>query len=172
MNRKKEPLYRKENKLALHYRGDIGGDYRHSRNTKKNKESDQMKSSMGGKKQRGVDYTPLFKFLLSKVGKKWDEVYSGTVSRLDQEDPIFWMVYVNDPHNDFHHRNGEMNGSFIAGERSIYSKLVVDENGVLQYVNPNLSVNDFHKTCNCCTPTFNGKVINNPWINPYDKNGE
>jgi len=26
MNRKKEPLYRKENKLALHYRGDTGGN--------------------------------------------------------------------------------------------------------------------------------------------------
>lgn len=171
MNRKKNPLFRKENKLALHYRGDTGGEYRHSRNSKKNEGSDKMKSSMGGKKLRGVDYTPLFKFLLSKVGKKWDAVYSEAISRLDREEPIFWMVYVNDPHKDPRHTEGEMNDSFRAGESSYYSKLMVDGNGILQYVNPNLSVNDFNKTCDCCTHTFNGKVINRPYINP-NKNGE
>jgi hypothetical protein len=167
MNRVKEPLYRKENKLAIGYRGDIGGDFRHTRNTKKFKRSDNHLSGMGGNKQRGVDYTPLFRFLLSKVGEKWDAVYSEAVSRLDREDPIFWMVYTEDPVVDFHHPDQEMKESFRAGESSMYSKLMVDENGILQYVNPNLTINDFHKTCHCCTHTFNGKVINNPWINAY-----
>ena len=172
MNRKKDPLYRKENKLALHYRGDTGGEYRHSRNTKRNKESDEIRSSMKGKKQRGRDYTPLFRFLLSKVGKKWDEVYSEAVSRLDREDPIFWMVYLEEPAHDIHHPEGKMNGSFRAGESSYYSKLRVDENGILQYVNPDLTINDFVKSCDCCTHTFNGKIINRPWIIKQEENGK
>jgi len=37
MNRDKKPLWRKENKLALHYRGNTGGEFRHSRYTKGDK---------------------------------------------------------------------------------------------------------------------------------------
>lgn len=146
MKRDKKPLWRKENKIALHYRGDTGGEFRHSRHTKKD-----TKRGMGGKKQRGVDYTPLFKFLLSKVGQNWDSVYSEAISRLDKKDPIFWMVYTN--------LNAEMKDSFRAGESSQYSCLFVDDNNILQLVNPNLSINDFKPSCHCCTHTFNGKVI-------------
>lgn len=145
MNRDKKPLWRKENKLALHYRGNTGGEFRHSRHTKGDK-----KSGMGGKKQRGVDYTPLFKFLLSKVGQNWDSVYSEAISRLDKKEPINWMVYTN--------LNAQMKDSFRAGD-SQYSCLFVDDNGILQLVNPNLSINDFKPSCTCCTHTFNGKVI-------------
>ena len=42
--------------------------------------------------RHGYDYTPLFKFLLSRAGKNWDDVYSEAISRLDQEEPIWWMV--------------------------------------------------------------------------------
>ena len=51
---------------------------------------------MHGKQQRGLDYTPLFKFLLKKVGSNWDDVYSEAVSRLDRPDPIFWLVAINE----------------------------------------------------------------------------
>jgi hypothetical protein len=119
MNRDKKPLWRKENKLALHYRGNTGGEFRHSRHTKGDK-----KEGMGGKKQRGVDYTPLFKFLLSKVGQNWDSVYSEAISRLDKKEPISWMVYTNP--------NAEMKDSFRAGD-SNYSCLFVDDNGHYKY---------------------------------------
>jgi len=51
-----------------------------------------QRESMHGRQQRGLDYTPLFFFLLSKIGQHWDEVYSEAISRLDRPDPIFWMV--------------------------------------------------------------------------------
>jgi hypothetical protein len=111
MNRDKKPLWRKENKLALHYRGNTGGEFRYSRHTKGDK-----KEGMGGKKQRGVDYTPLFKFLLSKVGQNWDSVYSEAISRL--------------------------------GESSNYSCLFVDDNGILQLVDPDarkLKLNNYYE---------------------------
>ena len=74
MNKPKGKLYRKENKKALNYHGDKGGDFRHSRNTKAMKQFEGGSMSIKKDVQRGVDYTPLFKFLLSKVGKVWDHV--------------------------------------------------------------------------------------------------
>lgn len=153
----KAPLYRKENKRAVHYRGDIGGEYRYSRNTKKQKEGEFTHQGMKQGKQRGLDYTPLFKFLLSKVGKNWDEIHSEAVSRLDKEDPIFIMVAIKDE---------DKKGSFRYGESTYYSGLFVDENHILQKVKPELSINDFYPKCTCCTHTFNGIVVTNKYINP------
>ena len=89
----KKPLYRKVNTRARGVRHRFGGDYRHVRNTKR-AESDR--GSMHGKKQRGLDYTPLFRFLLSKVGQPWDDVSSEAVARLDKPEPIFWLVALHE----------------------------------------------------------------------------
>lgn len=150
---KKQPLYRKENTLARNVHHDFGSDYRYERNTKKTKENDEFgvtKSSMHGKVKRGLDYTPLFKFLLSKIGKDWNKTYSEAKSRLDKEEPIFWMVATNDADKKDYVR---------IGDSSYYSGLYVDEQGLLQKVNPDF--NDAQKiiTCNCCTFSFNGKVL-------------
>ncbi|WP_235213420.1 hypothetical protein [Amycolatopsis sp. MJM2582] len=47
--------------------------------------------------RRGLDYTPLFRFLLGKVGADWDEVYNEAAARLDSPDPIHWLV-ARQPH--------------------------------------------------------------------------
>jgi len=144
----KSPLYRKVNTLArgVHHR--IGGSYRHERNTKKELRSDASRTSMHGKVKRGLDYTPLFRFLLSRVGVEWDQVYSEAVSRLDQSAPIFWLVALHE-----HERE-----DFVCiGESSYYSGLYVDANGRLQKVNPAIGPDSLLPHCKCCTHTFNGQ---------------
>jgi hypothetical protein len=153
----KEPLYRKVNTTARGVRHDFGGDYRHDRNTKAEKNSEKTRGSMGAKVNRGLDYTPLFRFLLSKVGKNWTEVHKEAISRLDHEDPIYWMVAINEE---------DKQEDFRAGESSYYSGLYVDENNILQKVNPELGPESLQPYCGCCTWTFNGKVTPNKYKEP------
>ena len=151
-NQNKEPLFRKENTLARGVRHGFGCDFRHDRNTKAMKEEQGSRTSMHGKMQRGYDYTPLFRFLLSKVGKPWDSVYSEAVSRLDKTEPIFWMVAQ---------RANDRKAFFRAGENSYYSGLYVDDHGLLQKVNPEYTQEMITACCFCCTHTFNGDVMSN-----------
>ena len=70
----KKPLYRKANTKAKGYRYNVGKEgskFKYTRHSKKDNRENVF-GSMSGKK-RGLDYTPLYMFLLSKVGKKWDE---------------------------------------------------------------------------------------------------
>lgn len=149
MNRQKEPLYRKHNKLATHFhlsRSSAGGNFRHQRNTKEMTtfEGSHMpvKSS-----QIGYDYTPLYKFLLSRVGKNWDEVFSEAVSRLNEQEPIFRMVDLRYEDKDFKHPIARL------GESTYYSRLTVKD-GILVKADPNAKAPD--KYCTCCTHSFNG----------------
>ena len=75
MKRETKPLYRKVNTRARGVRHDFGGDFKNSRN-KKRENPEVTKGSMHGKVERGLDYTPLFRFLLSKVGLAWETVFS------------------------------------------------------------------------------------------------
>lgn len=150
MNRsnQKEPLYRKVNTRARNVRHNFGGDFKYSRR-KKSETLEQIKGAMYGKKERGLDYTPLFRFLLSKVGSKWDEIYSEAKSRLDKTEPIFWLVALNE--ND--------RKDFVRlGEATFFSGLYVDNGDILQFSNPNFEVKDMKRYCSCCTHTFNGRV--------------
>ena len=149
MDKEKSKLYRKVNTKAIRARHNSGGDFKYSRN-KKRETLEQTKGKMFGKKERGLDYTPLFRFLLSKVGCKWDEVFSEAKSRLDKTEPIFWLVALNE------HERKDYVG---IGESSYYSGLFVDENGILQITNPNLKASDMKPFCSCCTHTFNGKIF-------------
>lgn len=117
-----------------------------------------MNKSMKRGVHRGLDYTPLFRFLLSKVGQEWDKVFSEAVTRLDTQEPIFWMVKIKDDPSD--RSNNE--DWFGTGEAR-YSKLFVDNNGILQKINPELKNEYFIPSCGC-THTFNGKVL----INKYN----
>lgn len=153
--KQKEPLYRKDNKTAYGFRGDKGGDYRHSRHTKATKQdklNEVSRQSIKSNVERGRDYTPLFRFLLSRVGENWDDVYSEAVSRLDKKDPIFWIVAL------FPEKQREM---VRVGESAYWSGLYVDEDNLLQIVNPHFTVDDLHPFCTCCTHTFNGVVVTN-----------
>lgn len=143
----KKPLFRKVNTLARGVRHNFGGEYRHERNTKAESSLDISRKSMHGRHCRGLDYTPLFKFLLSKVGSEWNQVFSEAVSRLDEREPVFWLVALHE---------SERKDVVRVGESSYYSGLYVDSSGLLKVVNPELSAAEMTPSCPCCTHTFNG----------------
>lgn len=90
MKKEKSKLYRKVNTRAFNVHHNFGGDFNNTRNHKR-ETLEQTKGKMFGKKERGLDYTPLYRFLLAKVGSNWDEVFSEAKSRLDKTEPIFIM---------------------------------------------------------------------------------
>ncbi|PKV62891.1 hypothetical protein [Pontibacter ramchanderi] len=148
MNRDKTPLFRKINTRARGVRHNFGGDFKNSRN-KKRETLEQTKGSMHGKKERGLDYTPLFRFLLSKVGNDWEDVLSEAKSRLDKPEPIYWVVALNE----------EDRKDFVrVGESTYVSGMFID-GGKLQLSNPELKAKDLAPFCDCCTHTLNGKVF-------------
>lgn len=154
---RKKPLYRKVNTRTRGVRHHTGGDYRHERNTRQEKrnEADEVsRGSMHGRTQRGLDYTPLFRFLLSKVGEDWQAVHAEAISRIDREEPIFWLVARNEDEEKPYVR---------VGESSYFSGLYVDENGKLAKVAPDLRNEDLRPSCACCTHTFNGV----PFVNRF-----
>jgi hypothetical protein len=148
---KKSPLFRKVNTTThgVHHR--FGGDFRDQRHVDT---SEVMRQGMHGRKRRGLDYTPLFRFLLSRVGCAWNDVYSEAVSRLDRPDPIFWLVAL---------RPQDEKDYVRVGESSYYSGLRVNENGILQTVNPMLDSGSLSPFCKCCTHTFNGVRFTRPF---------
>lgn len=161
MNKEKELLYRKIDRKSSyqnHYDHSKKVNYRWFRNTKKSKYLAKegvnfipMKSKKTTCITNGYDYTPLFHFLLSKIGHNWNDVYSEVVKRLNTTEPIFWMVSIN---------NNEEKGDFFRyGEGGYYNKLYIDDNGILQKVNPNLS--NITPLCDCHTHSFNGKEVGN-----------
>lgn len=98
--------------------------------------------------EKGWDYTPLFRYLISKVGCKWDEVYSEIISRLNNLEPIWYIVRPD---------NSEKNSYTRVGESTYFSTLYVDEEGLLQVVDKNINHTTLEPNCSCCTHTFNGK---------------
>lgn len=143
----KQLLYRKVNTTAhcVHHR--FGGDFRDERQRRSDPELDGGRRSMGGKVRRGLDYTPLFRFLLAKVGSDWDDVFSEAKSRLDRTDPIFWLVALRPEDEQEYVRTGES---------SYFSGLRVNAQGKLEIVNPALGPQSLEPKCACCTHTFNG----------------
>jgi len=149
---RKEPLYRRVNTRARGVHHNRGGEYRWSRG----RDDDRAgRGAMQKDVRRGLDYTPLFRFLLSRIGKDWDAVHSEAVSRLDRPDPIFWMVALTD----------DAKKPFVLmGESSYYSGLFVDADNRLAIVDPDLRVEHMKPSCACCTHTFNGV----PFVRKYD----
>lgn len=146
MNRPKQPLYRKLNKRAFNFHlCRPSTPFRDERNTKAMKSFEGYHRSIG-RTREGYDYTPLFKFLLSKVGQSWNDVFSEAVSRLDKQEPVFWMVDLNFKEGD--------EPLVRIGENTFYAKLkVVDD--ILLIADENVVP---AKYCDCCTHTFNGKA--------------
>ncbi|CNE48620.1 Uncharacterised protein [Yersinia similis] len=144
-------LYRRVNTTTRHRSNNPGAEYRWERYKQKaTDENMPQRASMHGKQKRGLDYSPLFMFLLTKVGQQWDEVYSHVVKRLDKPEPIFWMVALH---------SHEQRDYVRCGDTRFYHGLYVDDAGILQKVNPSLSAEDIPITCQCCTHTFNGVVV-------------
>lgn len=145
-NNQKEPLYRKVNTKARHVHHNFGGDFKNTRHTK-SETLEQTKGKMSSKKERGLDYTPLFRFLLSKIGSNWDDIYSEVKPRLDKKEPIFWMVALNE---------NDKKDYIVTDESTYYSGMYVDDENILQLSNPELKAEDLTHYCTCCTHTFNG----------------
>ncbi len=158
--RRVEPLYRKVNTLARGVRHQSGGEARWQRNTKAEKaetDAELTRGKMAQGVRRGLDYTPLFRFLLSKVGQDWDAVQAEAIARLDRPDPIYWLVA----------RTEEARQPVVwLGESSRYSGLCIDDQNRLQRVDPTLTINDLEPTCACCTHTFNGQRLTRPYRPP------
>lgn len=145
----KKPLYRKANRTARGARhSGKGGEYKWSRNAKADNQDALRQGSMRSNLRHGLDYSPLFKFLLSRVGQDWDETYREAVARLDQPDPIFWMVARSE---------SEERPRVRVGENAYFSGLYIDADNRLARVDPDLSLDDLEPSCACCTHTFNGE---------------
>lgn len=143
--KEKPPLYRKVNTTAHRVDHRLGRDFRDGRTSLAGSESTRL--PMHGKVQRGRDYTPLYRFLLSRVGQPWDETQAEALARLDRAEPIFHLVAL--------HEN-ERQGCVRVGESSYFSGLWVDETGLLQKVDPSLGPDSLTPGCDCCPHTFNG----------------
>ncbi|MDC6170129.1 hypothetical protein [Paucibacter sp. XJ19-41] len=147
MHKAKQPLYRKVNTTARGVHHNFGGDFRDVRH--RISAGDGIVETLGMHKgvRRGLDYTPLFRFLLSRVGCKWDEVYSEAIARLDRKAPIFWLVALSEADEQ----------AFVrTGEASYFSGLKVDADGILRMVDPLAGPDTLVPQCPCCTHTFNG----------------
>lgn len=148
----KKPLYRKVNTRARGVFHPSGPDHRWTRNAKERNRTQEGKMKRGV--ERGLDYTPLYRFLLSRVGDDFDAVYSEAVARLDRPDPIFHMVSRNED---------ERRAVVRSGESSHWSGLHVDDAGRLRVVDPSVTVETLEPDCPCCTHTFNGV----PFVKPF-----
>jgi hypothetical protein len=145
----KEPLYRRENRTTRGMKSNHGGEFSNERNGKALADrGDVARLPMTAKHRHGHDYTPLFRFLLSKVGQPWDAVQSEALSRLDSPEPLAWLVALKDE---------DRKDKVRVGESSYYNGLFVDDTGLLQKVAPELTAATMRPSCTCCTHTFNGK---------------
>lgn len=165
---KDKKLYRKENKSSLSYIGhkDTGGDFRHDRNTKRLKNFEGNRWKMSSRKERGVDFTPLYKFLLSKVGEDFDEVYSEAMSRMDgKRAPIFWMIVENTYIEEgiLKNSNGTIVRPDFNNEEAKFSTLYIDDENKLRKVS-DLNKSEFKlESCGCCTQSLDGiPYVRNP----------
>ena len=155
-----KPLYRKVNRTTHGVRRSGGGEHRWYRNTKAEAHelANELKTrGMGQSVQAGLDYTPLYWFLLSKVGHAWEPVYKEAVSRLpdgnrhwSREEPVFRMVARTDDDRE---------PVVCLGESSYFSGLYVDADGQLAKVAPEIGPGDINPVCPCCTHTFNGAPV-------------
>ena len=100
---------------------------------------------------------------VNNVGQPWIDVHREAISRLDKEEPIFYLVALQ-------RKNWS---SYVRyGESSYYSGLCIDEQGLLQKVNPEFTAEDVPVRFRCCTYTFNGErvpVTEKNWLKPYEK---
>ena len=139
-----EPLYRKVNTRARGVRHGTGGDYRHVRGSSGEASG---RGTMHAGARRGRDYTPLFRFLLARVGEPWDAVFGEAAARLDTTEPVFWIVARSAI---------ERQETVRVGESTYVSGLFVDDDSILRRVAPGLRPEHLTPSCTCCTHTLDG----------------
>ena len=174
----KKPLYRKVNRcthsIERHF---TGGDARWVRNAKERNRVAAERGTLGRKHFHGLDYTPLFRFLLKSVGECWTAVRAEAAARLPKdsphwsaENPIFWMVH--DPEGERDHLRAKAHPFFHASEFALFSTLLVDGKGDLRKLDPDFGIEHVSPYCPCHTHTFNGSIVTNPCTNPSFVGGE
>jgi len=151
----KKPLYRRVNTRTYNVHHGSSRTAKAIKATKYRDSGLPKTASMHSKQKHGLDYTPLFRFLLKNVGKPWDDVFSEAVSRLDKQEPIFYMVART---------SLEEKRFFRSGESSYFSGLFVDGDGLLQKVDPTLLAADMVPYCACCKHTFNGEAFGKAYL--------
>jgi len=83
-------LYRRVNTTTRYDSNNPGAEYRWERNRKKMEDDLLPKlGSMHSRQKRGRDYTPLFHFLINRIGQPWDTTFSEACGRLDTTEPVF-----------------------------------------------------------------------------------
>lgn len=193
----KKPLYRPMNKVTHngppHHDYGFKNRYRFDRNSKQTvKDEKEFAEKSNIKKQHKnkntdiglFDYTPLYKFLLTKEGCDWDGVWKECQERLNTTAPVYNMV-VNINHNGLpttnmeanywnskmwseeyrneHYR--EINGAWYPKSFSItsfshFSTMYVDEDGKLQFVDKDYIPIQWYPENSKWTETMNGVSIN------------
>jgi hypothetical protein len=157
----KKPLFRKEKKtgLSCHYYVERGGQHRHDRHSKKMKQFDGDHLPMNSGKF-GYDFTPLYMFLLSKVGQNWDKIYSEACDRLPLEyrERIFDLIQTIE--GTIVDDRKQIREVVRGGESAYYSALKV-EDGILLKINPEFNPQNVFG-CLCHTHSFNGKPLKSP----------
>ncbi|MBB1059824.1 hypothetical protein [Marilutibacter spongiae] len=148
-----EPLHRKLNTQTHGVAHRTGGDFRTVRCDRRMLAEEITRLPMKQGQRRGRDYTPLHRFLRSRVGQPWDVVFAEAVGRLDSRDPIFDVVAL--------HPDAGVPVVRV-GESSYVSGLHVDAGGILRLVDPGLDAAGMVPDCTCCTHTFNGVVFGTP----------
>lgn len=152
----KKPLWRKVN-TRTHGVRHGGGDFRHDRHSKREKAASEqgvVRGKMRSGRQHGRDYTPLFRFLHAKVGLPWADTAQEAQSRLDTSEPIAWLVAEH---------AADRHWIVRIGESSYWQGLWVDDDGVLQLVAPDLTIDELVPRCSCCTHSFNGERLSQPF---------
>jgi hypothetical protein len=147
----KQPLYRKVNtRTQLVDHGFRGGEARWERHTKAGLNDERMRGSMHPGHRHGLDYTPLYRFLLSKLGQDWDEICAEARPRLQDPEALYHMVA----------RRPDDESDFVRlGENSYWSGLRVTAENLLEKVAPDLTAEAIAPGCSWCTHSFNGVVI-------------
>lgn len=145
---KPAPLYRKVNTLARGVFHRFGGDFRDAR-------ASGDHSPMRRGERRGLDYTPLFRFLHANVGRPWNDVHSEACRRVAEREALFWIVAL---------RREDAEPWYVTGEHSYVSGMFVDEDGILQLVNPEVDEHSLPPRCSCCTHTMNGVPFTRPFV--------
>lgn len=82
-----------------------------------------------------VDYKPINEFLMSKVDKKWDDVYSELLSKIKEKnkwwlrDNLSWIIEINPCYIG----NYPYNSRWCAGTHLLYNDIFVDKFGYVRY---------------------------------------
>lgn len=152
--------------------------YKYDRHTKKGRDYEESgkqisrlsKSKRGGKlTQYAVyDYTPLYKYLLKCEGKVWSDVWDDIIHRINDCSVVKNMVANINDSGLVCNNVDIMEKCFRYGEGTRFSKMYVDDNGILQFVDKNYIPSPVYEHERKWGETFNGELYET-YKQSYDK---